>query len=89
VALAWSAPPEMAASSARLVRRGFQNPDKKNLIILESHPNMLGFYMILSHIHRMQNLIILESDPNRQGFYHTYIQNARNIGDDFYLESGF
>jgi hypothetical protein len=32
------------------------NLDKKNLGILKSHPNRLGVYRILTHMHKIQEI---------------------------------
>jgi len=39
---------------------------KKNLRILESYPNSLGFYRIIKHMHKIQEIseIIFMQNPN-------------------------
>jgi hypothetical protein len=42
----------------------FKNLDKKNLEILKSHPNRLGVYKILTHIHKIQEIPKIIFIPN-------------------------
>jgi hypothetical protein len=35
----------------------FNNLDKKNLRILKSHPNRLGVYKVLTHMHKIQEIL--------------------------------